>query len=83
MLASVSQQTEQTELFFKEATKIPGDDINGLEPKDLNMIHSSFMKYCFISCLSCIVLLSIKLIKSFQHFKHKNFAYLFTFTLYH
>lgn len=34
MLASVSQQTEQTELFFIEAAKISGDDINGLEPKD-------------------------------------------------
>ena len=34
MLASVSQQTEQTELFFIEAEKISGDDINGLEPKD-------------------------------------------------
>lgn len=34
MLASVSQQTEQTELFFIEAAKLSGDDINGLEPKD-------------------------------------------------
>ena len=34
MLASVSQQTEQTELFFIEAEKISGDDISGLEPKD-------------------------------------------------
>ena len=34
MLASVSQQTEQTELFFIEAAKFSGDDINGLEPKD-------------------------------------------------
>ena len=34
MLASVSQQTEETELFFIEAEKISGDDINGLEPKD-------------------------------------------------
>ena len=34
MLVSVSQQTEQTELFFIEAAKISGDDINGLEPKD-------------------------------------------------
>ena len=34
MLVSVSQQTEQTELFFTEAAKISGDDINGLEPKD-------------------------------------------------
>ena len=34
MLVSVSQQTEQTELFFIEAAKISGDDINGLEPND-------------------------------------------------
>ena len=34
MLVSVSQQTEQTELFYIEAAKISGDDINGLEPKD-------------------------------------------------
>ena len=34
MLGSVSQQTEQTELFFIEAAKLSGDDINGLEPKD-------------------------------------------------